>query len=79
MRHSFLETDWYAANMGETLLLQRPAVLKRGKRLEYLTIAPNAAEGLIATAAGLIADGGYFFTSAYWALPSLFKLDLHGF
>ena len=42
MRHSFLETDWYTANIGETLLLQRPAVVKRGKRLEYLTIASNA-------------------------------------
>ena len=51
----FLETDWYTANMGETLLLERPAVVQRGKRLEYFTIAWNAAEGLIATAAGLIA------------------------
>ena len=40
----FLETDWYTANMGETLLLERPAVVQRGKRLEYFTIAWNAAE-----------------------------------
>jgi len=39
MRHSFLEADCYTANMGETLLLERPAVVKHGKRLEYLTIA----------------------------------------
>ena len=51
----FLETDWYTANMGETLLLERRAVVQRGKRLEYFTIARNAAEGLTATAAGLIA------------------------
>ena len=41
--------------MDESLLLERPAVIQRGRRLEYFTIAWNAVEGLVAVAAGLIA------------------------
>src|SRR6201997_3481494 len=41
--------------MSETLLLPRSAVVRRGRKLEYFTIAWNAVEGLVAVASGLIA------------------------
>jgi divalent metal cation (Fe/Co/Zn/Cd) transporter len=41
--------------MSESLLLERPAAVKRGRRLEYFTIAWNAAEGLVAIGAGALA------------------------
>jgi divalent metal cation (Fe/Co/Zn/Cd) transporter len=37
------------------LSLNRPALARRGRRLEYFTIAWNSLEGLIAVAAGVIA------------------------
>jgi divalent metal cation (Fe/Co/Zn/Cd) transporter len=37
------------------LALNRPAIARRGKRLEYFTIAWNTLEGLVAVVAGLIA------------------------
>ena len=41
--------------MSESLSLERPAVVQRGRRLEYFTIGWNAVEGLVAILAGLIA------------------------
>jgi divalent metal cation (Fe/Co/Zn/Cd) transporter len=41
--------------MSGSLLWERPAALKRGRRLEYFTIAWNAAEGLVAIGAGALA------------------------
>lgn len=41
--------------MTETAVLERRAIVQRGRRLEYFTIAWNTLEGLIAIAAGLIA------------------------
>jgi divalent metal cation (Fe/Co/Zn/Cd) transporter len=37
------------------LALNRPAIARRGKRLEYFTIAWNTLEGLVAVVAGLMA------------------------
>jgi len=39
----------------ESLSLERPAVVQRGRRLEYFTIGWNAVEGLVAVLAGFIA------------------------
>lgn len=41
--------------MSESLLLERPAVVKRGRRLEYFTITWNVLEGLVAVGAGTLA------------------------
>ena len=41
--------------MAETAILERTAVVRRGRRLEYFTIAWNALEGLVAVVAGAIA------------------------
>ena len=41
--------------MAETAVLERKAVVLRGRRLEYFTIAWNALEGLVAVVAGAIA------------------------
>jgi divalent metal cation (Fe/Co/Zn/Cd) transporter len=41
--------------MAETAILERTAVVLRGRRLEYFTIAWNALEGLVAVVAGAIA------------------------
>ena len=39
-------------NMLQSAILERPEVLRRGRKLEYFTIAWNAAEGLVAVIAG---------------------------
>src|SRR5467141_3469582 len=41
--------------MAETASLERTAVVRRGRRLEYFTIAWNAMEGLVAVIAGVVA------------------------
>ena len=41
--------------MSGTAVLQRGAVVRRGRRLEYFTIAWNALEGLVAVVAGAAA------------------------
>jgi len=41
--------------MTETVVLERRAIVQRGRRLEYFTIAWNTLEGLVAIAAGVIA------------------------
>jgi hypothetical protein len=41
--------------MAETSVLERTAVVLRGRRLEYFTIVWNALEGLVAVVAGAIA------------------------
>jgi divalent metal cation (Fe/Co/Zn/Cd) transporter len=41
--------------MVETAILERAAVVRHGRRLEYFTIAWNALEGLVAVVAGAIA------------------------
>src|SRR6266581_2005647 len=41
--------------MAETAISERTAVVLRGQRLEYFTIAWNAIEGLVAVVSGLIA------------------------
>ena len=41
--------------MDETAILERTAVVRHGRRLEYFTIAWNALEGLVAVVAGAIA------------------------
>jgi divalent metal cation (Fe/Co/Zn/Cd) transporter len=41
--------------MSETALLERSAIVRHGRRLEYFTIAWNALEGLVAVVAGAIA------------------------
>jgi divalent metal cation (Fe/Co/Zn/Cd) transporter len=40
--------------MAETAMLERTAVVRHGRRLEYFTIAWNALEGLVAVVAGAI-------------------------
>jgi divalent metal cation (Fe/Co/Zn/Cd) transporter len=42
-------------NMGETAILERTAVVRHGRRLEYFTITWNSFEGLVAIVAGAIA------------------------
>src|SRR5436309_11126848 len=42
-------------NMAESAILERSAVVRHGRRLEYFTIAWNALEGLVAVVAGAIA------------------------
>jgi divalent metal cation (Fe/Co/Zn/Cd) transporter len=41
--------------MGENAVLDRMAIVRRGRRLEYFTIAWNSIEGLLAVAMGIIA------------------------
>ena len=41
--------------MAEIAVLERPAVVRHGRRLEYFTIAWNALEGLVAVVAGALA------------------------
>lgn len=41
--------------MGETFALERTGALRRGRRLEYLTIGWNLVEGLVAVVAGAMA------------------------
>src|SRR3989475_1742818 len=41
-------------NMAESAILERTDVVRRGRRLEYFTIAWNALEGLVAVVAGAI-------------------------
>jgi len=41
--------------MTETTILERPVVVRRGRRLEYFTIAWNTLEGLVAVIAGAVA------------------------
>ena len=41
--------------MGEALILERVVVVRRGRRLEYFTIAWNTVEGLVAVVAGAFA------------------------
>jgi len=41
--------------MGESVLLERTAVVQRGRRLEYFTIGWNAVEGLVAVTTGFLA------------------------
>jgi len=41
--------------MAQSAILERPAVVRHGRRLEYFTIAWNALEGLVAVVAGAIA------------------------
>jgi divalent metal cation (Fe/Co/Zn/Cd) transporter len=41
--------------MVQSVILERPAVVRHGRRLEYFTIAWNALEGLVAVVAGAIA------------------------
>lgn len=41
--------------MAETVVLERKAVVLRGRRLEYFTVAWNALEGLVAVIAGALA------------------------
>ena len=43
--------------MAEFEVLERTAIARRGRRLEYFTIAWNVLEGLIAVVAGAIAGG----------------------
>jgi divalent metal cation (Fe/Co/Zn/Cd) transporter len=45
----------YTAGMAETAILERRAVVCRGRRLEHFTIAWNALEGLVAVVAGAMA------------------------
>src|SRR6266436_5366366 len=45
----------YTAGMAETAILERTVVVRRGRRLEYFTIAWNTLEGLIAVIAGALA------------------------
>ena len=42
--------------MVQSAVLDRAAVVRRGQRLEYFTVAWNAVEGLVAVGAGLFAD-----------------------
>jgi divalent metal cation (Fe/Co/Zn/Cd) transporter len=45
----------YTKPMGESAVLDRAAIVRHGRRLEYFTIAWNALEGLIAVFAGVVA------------------------
>src|SRR5437870_7604853 len=41
--------------MAETAILERTAIVRRGRRLEHFTIGWNALEGLVAVVAGVVA------------------------
>lgn len=45
----------YSTGMAEGVLLDRVAVARRGRRLEYFTVAWNSLEGIVALIAGTIA------------------------
>src|ERR1700674_1463082 len=45
----------YAMSMAETAVITRAAIARRGRRLEYFTIAWNMLEGLVAVVAGALA------------------------
>jgi len=45
----------YTAGMAETAILERTVVVRRGRRLEYFTIAWNTLQGLVAVIAGAAA------------------------
>jgi divalent metal cation (Fe/Co/Zn/Cd) transporter len=47
--------------MGESVLLERTAVVRRGRKLEYFTIGWNAVEGLVAVTAGFLAGSVSLF------------------
>jgi hypothetical protein len=53
MRNSRSTDSWYALVM--EIALDRQAVARRGKQLEYFTIAWNSLEGLVALVAGALA------------------------
>ena len=53
MRSSSSRDSWYALVM--EIALDRQAVARRGKQLEYFTIAWNSLEGLVAVVAGALA------------------------
>src|SRR5690348_15451228 len=53
MRNSRSTDSWYALVM--EIALDRQAVTRRGKQLEYFTIAWNSLEGLVALVAGALA------------------------
>jgi divalent metal cation (Fe/Co/Zn/Cd) transporter len=53
MRSSSSRDSWYALVM--EIALDRQAVARRGKQLEYFTIAWNTLEGLVAVVAGAVA------------------------
>ncbi len=48
-------TKLYTAGMAEAVMLERTAVVRRGRRLEYFTIAWNSLEGIVAVVAGILA------------------------
>ncbi len=48
-------TTLYTADMDGTAILERSAFVRRGRRLEYFTVAWNALEGLVAVFAGVLA------------------------
>jgi len=48
-------TKLYTAGMAEAVILERTAVVRRGRRLEYFTIAWNSLEGIVADVAGILA------------------------
>jgi AraC-like DNA-binding protein len=48
-----LSSGWQ--NMGEIAVLDRTALVRQGRRLEYFTVIWNAVEGFVAVVAGLIA------------------------
>jgi len=48
-------TTLYTADMDGTAILERTAFVRRGRRLEYFTVAWNALEGLVAVFAGVLA------------------------
>ena len=54
--------------MGSVAVTDRPALLNRGRRLEYFTVFYNSVEGLVGVAAGLLAGSialvGFGFDSA---------------
>ena len=41
--------------MAETVILERSAAIRNGRRLEYFTVAWNSVEGVVAVASGLLA------------------------
>jgi divalent metal cation (Fe/Co/Zn/Cd) transporter len=48
-------TALYTASMADSNIMERVAVVRHGRRLEYFTIAWNTLEGLVAVAAGAVA------------------------
>jgi hypothetical protein len=54
--------------MAEGVTLERAAVVRHGRRLEYFTIAWNALEGLVAVVAGAICR--QHFARRFWAVQT---------